>query len=132
MDNLTRGLMFVPLNIYSLNLIVFTDTSFANNKDLSSQIRFVIILTDQNQTTNIIHWSLIKCKCVTRSVLASKLYTLAHGFNIRAIIKLTIKKILQIDTLLLILCTDSKSLYDCLVKLGTTQEKRLMVDLMCL
>ncbi|KAA6410313.1 MAG: Transposon Ty2-OR1 Gag-Pol poly [Lasallia pustulata] len=31
-----------------------------------------------------------------------------------------------------VLCIDSKSLYDCLVKLGITQEKRLMVDLMCL
>src|SRR5438105_3856767 len=119
MYNLTRGLMLVLLNIYSLNLIIFTDTSFANNKDLSLQIRFVIVLIDQNQTTNIIHWSLIKCKRVTRSVLASKLYTLAHGFNIRAIIKLMIKKILQINTLPLILCTNSKSLYNCLVKLGT-------------
>jgi hypothetical protein len=31
-----------------------------------------------------------------------------------------------------VLYTDSKSLYECLVKLGTTQEKRLIVDLMCL
>jgi hypothetical protein len=57
---------------------------------------------------------------------------MTHGFDIGAIIKSTIEKILQIDVLPLILCTDSKSLYDCLVKLGTTQEKRLMVDLMCL
>src|SRR2546421_12328507 len=97
MDNLTKGLTFIPLNIHSLNLIIFTDASFANNKDLSSQIGFVIILTDQNQTTNIIHWSLIKCKRVTRSVLASELYALAHGFNIGAVIKLTIQKILGID-----------------------------------
>ena len=27
---------------------------------------------------------------------------------------------------------DSKSLYDCLVRLGSTSEKRLMVDIMCL
>ena len=74
---------------------------------------------------------LIKCKRVTRSVLASELYGMAHGFNIGASIKSTIEKALQID-LPLILYTDSKSLYDCLVKLGTTQEKRLMIDVMCL
>ena len=32
----------------------------------------------------------------------------------------------------LIICTDSKLLYDCLVKLGTTKEKRLMVDIMAI
>jgi len=65
-------------------------------------------------------------------VLASELYALAHGFDIGAAIKSTIQNILGINQLPMVLCTDSKSLYDCLVKLGTTQEKRLMVDLMCL
>jgi hypothetical protein len=32
----------------------------------------------------------------------------------------------------LVLYTNSKSLYKCLVKLGTTQEKRLIIDIMCL
>jgi hypothetical protein len=56
---------------------------------------------------------------------------MAHGFDIGAAAKSTIDRILEID-LPLVLCTDSKSLYECLVKLGTTQEKRLMIDVMCL
>ena len=130
-DNPLHRLRFVQLDIKSLKLIVFTDSSFANNQDLSSQMGFVIVLADKNNRANILHWSLIKCKRVTHSVLASELYAMTYRFDIAAAIKSTIKKILQIQ-LLIILCTDSKSLYDCLVKLGTTQEKRLMVDLMCL
>jgi hypothetical protein len=59
------------------------------------------------------------------------LYGMAHGFDIGAAIKSTLDKILQIN-LPLILCTNSKSLYNFLVRLGTTQEKRLMIDVMCL
>src|SRR5450432_1367114 len=56
---------------------------------------------------------------------------MAHGFDIGALVKFTIDKMLGID-LPLVLCTDSKSLYKCLVKLGITQEKRLMIDIICL
>ena len=56
---------------------------------------------------------------------------MAHGFDLGAVIKATLSKLLQCD-IPLILCTNSKSLYDCLVRLGTTQEKRLMIDIMSL
>jgi hypothetical protein len=131
MGNADRGLKFVKLDINTLQLLVFTDASFANNKDLSSQIGYVIVLADATKKANIVHWSSIKCKRVTRSVLASELYGMAHGFDIGTAIKSTVDKILQVN-LPLVLCTDSKSLYDCLVRLGTTQEKRLMIDVMCL
>jgi hypothetical protein len=68
---------------------------------------------------------------VTRSVLALELYSMAHGFDIGATIKSTMDKILQVN-LPLILYTNSKSLYNYLVRLGTTQEKCLMIDVMCL
>ena len=71
----------------SLSLLVFINTSFANNKDLLSQIGFVIILTDYNQNINTLHWSSIKYKQVTHNILASELYTLAYGFDIAAAIK---------------------------------------------
>ena len=116
---MNRGLKFVKLNINTLQLLAFTDASFANNKDLSSQIGYVLVLSDASNKANIIHWSSIKCKRVTRSVLASELYGMTHGFDIGAAIKSTLDKVLQVSVPL-VLCTDSKSLYDCLVRLGTT------------
>ena len=112
--------------------MVFIDASFANNRDLLSQIGFIIIFMDYNQDVNILYQSLIKYKRVTRSVLASKLYILAYSFNIAAVIKLTIQKVLQLEQLPLVLYTNLKSLYNCLVKLGIIQEKRLIVDLIYL
>jgi hypothetical protein len=130
-ENAARGLRFVKLEKDTLRLLVFTDASFANNRDLSSQIGYVLVLADGAGRANILHWSSTKCKRVTRSVLASELYGMAHGFDMGASVKSTVDRALQID-LPLVVCTDSKSLYECLVKLGTTQEKRLMIDVMCL
>ena len=56
---------------------------------------------------------------------------MAHRFNIGTTIKLTVEQLLQIK-LPLALCTDSKSLYECLVKLSTIQEKHFIIDVMCL
>ncbi|EED11471.1 hypothetical protein TSTA_007610 [Talaromyces stipitatus ATCC 10500] len=133
LDNAERGLRFVRLDLDSLRLVIFADSSFANNKDFSSQISFVIVLADAVNNANIVHWSSIKCKRVTRSVLASELYAMVHGFDSAASIKSTTTQLLHLTKPLpLVICTDSKSLYECLIKLGTTQEKRLMINLMCL
>ncbi|EED20801.1 hypothetical protein TSTA_039950 [Talaromyces stipitatus ATCC 10500] len=133
LDNAERRLRFVRLDLDSLHLIIFADSSFANNKDFSSQIGFIIVLADGANNANIVHWSSIKCKRVTRSVLTSELYAMVHGFDSAASIKSTTTQLLHLTKPLpLVICTDSKSLYECLVKLGTTQEKRLMIDLMCL
>ena len=115
----------------SLRLIVFTDASFANNRDLSSQIGYVLVLADGTGHANIIHWSSTKCKRVTRSVLASELYGMAHGFNIGALVKSIINKVLEME-LLLVVYTNLKLLYKYLVKLGTTREKRLIINVICL
>ncbi len=89
---------------------------------------------------NIVHWSSIKCKRITRSVLASEIYSMAHGVDIAIAIGSTINKITERLALTglvtikvpIVICTDSLSLYECLVKLGTTKEKRLMIDIMAL
>jgi len=73
----------------------------------------------------------MKYKRITRSVLASKLYSIAHGFNISSLVKSIINKVLEIKVLLVIYI-DSKSLYKYLVKLGTIREKRLMINIIYL
>jgi len=131
MDNQDYGLTFVKLDVKTLKLVVFTDSSFANNKDYSSQIGYVIVLADGYNNCNLIHWSSIKCRRVTRSVIASELYAMGHGFDYACVLKHTLDNILHTSNgIPITICIDSFSLYECLVKLGTTNEKRLMIDLM--
>ncbi|KHJ31158.1 hypothetical protein EV44_g3317 [Erysiphe necator] len=127
-NNKNMGLKFVMLKQDSLRLVVFTDSSFANNPDYSSQIGFVIVLADTDGNCNIIQWSSIKCKRITRSVLASELYAMINGFDAACVLKHTIDT-MNGKPIPLSLCVDSFSLYECLVKLGTTREKRLMIDI---
>ena len=109
---------------------LYCHTFFVNNRDLFSQIDYVICLADVVFNVNIIHWFFIKCKRVTRNVLAAKLYDIIHDFDIELVIKTTLERMLKNTSL--ILCTNSKFLYDCLVRLEITQEKRLMIDVMSL
>jgi hypothetical protein len=73
----------------------------------------------------------MKYRRVTRSVLASKLYGMVYGFDIGAVVKSIVNRALEID-LPLVVYIDSKSLYEYLVKLRTTQEKRLIIDVIYL
>lgn len=129
MDNKDRGIHFIPLDLSSAKLFVFVDRSFANNKDLSFQIGYVVILANESATGrttetfsttqfkitgNVIHWSSVKCKRGTRSVLASELYGLVNGVNIATAITTTLSMIteqLGFKQIPLVVCTDSFSLY---------------------
>lgn len=75
---------------------------------------------------------MVKCKRVIRSVLTFELYVMTNEFDVEAVFKSIIKKVLEISVLSLVLCTNSKSFYDCFVRLKNIQKKRLMIDIMCL
>jgi len=103
----------------------------------------IILANETNSATNdefaikgnLIHYSSTKSKRVTRSVLASEIYGIVGGVDMAIAINTTIKMIteqLGFLHILIIVYTDSYSLYECLVKLSTTKEKRLMIDIMAL
>jgi len=146
LDNLDRGIRYVDLDLARTKLFVFVDGSFANNKDLSSQIGYEIILANETNSIsyeedsfdlrgNLLHYSSTKSKRITRSVLASEIYGMVGGVDMAIAINTTIRMIttqLGFPPTPIIVCTDSYSLYECLVKLGTTKEKRLMIDVMAI
>ena len=143
MMNLDRGIKYIPLDLQCTKLFVFVDGSFANNKDFSSQIGYLIILANETfiesnefvVNGNLIHYSSTKSKRVTRSVLASEIYGMVGGVDMAIAINTTLHMIneqLDLPKVSIVVCTNSYSLYECLVKLGTTKEKRLMIDIMAL
>ncbi len=56
-----------------------------------------------------------------------------HDFDVESILKTILNQMLRKKiSISLILIIDSKSLYDCLIRLGIIVEKRLMIDVMIL
>jgi len=97
-ENLNCSLRYVTINLIEAKLIVFVDGSFANNKDLSSQLGFILMLVNKSANTNtfiirgnVIYYSSTKCKRVTRSVLASEIYSMVNGFHIGIAITTTLR-----------------------------------------
>ena len=60
-----KDLKFIKLDINTLQLLVFIDASFTTNKDLSSQISYILILANAIKKANIVYWSSVKYKRVT-------------------------------------------------------------------
>jgi hypothetical protein len=83
----------------------------------------------------VIYYSSTKYKCVIRSVLALEIYSIVNSFNIDITIATTLRMIterLRLLVIPLVICTDSYSLYECLMKLEITKEKRLMINIIAL
>ena len=88
MNNLKRNLRYIFVNLQLIKVYIFINKSFANNKNLSSQIGFVLVIDTELKEIakfilikNIIYISSTKWKKVTRAMLASKLYIIAARIN---------------------------------------------------
>jgi hypothetical protein len=134
MNHIDRGIKYIALDLECTKLFVFVNGSFANNKDFSSQISYLIIIANKTETIsagtdeftikeNLIYYSSTKTKRVTQSVLASEIYSMVRGVDMAIAINTTIKMIteqLGFPQTPIVVCTDLYSLYKCLVKLGST------------
>lgn len=71
---------------------VYSDSTYANNSDLSSQLGFVILLSDKFSICNAITFSSHKSRYIVRSVLGGEVYAFAYSFDASYIIKLELNR----------------------------------------
>jgi hypothetical protein len=125
--------------LVSAKLFVFVNGSFANNLDLNSQIKYVIVLGNKTLkdrkfglSSNILYWSSTKYKKVTCAILVSEFYSIITRINIVISISITLQIIAKQLNLVLIpaiVCIDSFLFYEYIIKLSITKEKRLIIDI---
>jgi hypothetical protein len=122
-----RKLLFQNLNTNTLRIVAYSDASFANNADLSSQLGFVIFLSDASRKCNVINYRSYKSRRVTRSVLVGEILAFADAFDCAYTLRKDIEQMLGRKVPLSLL-TDSKSLFDIITNSSSTLEKRLIID----
>lgn len=77
----TLGQSYVNTNLERARLALFNDARFGNSKKDKSQLKYIIILADEEDNTNIIHFESSRCQHVTRSVMANEVHALVLGFD---------------------------------------------------
>jgi hypothetical protein len=121
-------LVYPRLDLLTLRLTVYTDSSYANCEDLSSEIGFVVMLTDVSGKCAVLDYAGKKSRRVVRSILGGEMMAFAEGFDRAFTVQHELSTMLS-QRIPISMLTDSKGLFDVLVKSSSTQERRLMIDI---
>ncbi len=112
----------------SLHIRAYTDASFSNNPDHSSQLVYIVLLADKHNNACVLHYASCRSHKVARSVLGAETYAFAEAFNFACCAKRDLEMLLDRCVSLTIL-TDSKNFFDVITKCFKIQERCLRIDL---
>ncbi len=87
----------------------------------------MITLCDAKDRCSVIAYRSYKCQRVTRPALASECHALADCFDFAMMMKHDLEALFR-QVIPLQMMTDSKSLFDVILKSTKTAERRLMID----
>lgn len=107
-------------------MVGFSDSSFANNADLFSQLGHICSLGDATGAAIPISYNSNKSGRVTRSAMAGEVISFSDTFYIAGTL-LDELKLLTGNDIPVQLLTDSKSLFDVISKGSRTSEMRMML-----
>lgn len=86
-------LHFPPLDRSTLRLRVYSDSSFANNADQSSQIGYVVLLCNGSGRAHVLSFTSRKCRRVVRSIMAVEVYAFSEAFDEAFIIRYDLERL---------------------------------------
>lgn len=122
------SLQMKKLDLDNIHIRAYADASFATNYDETSQLGYIVLLSDKSCNANILHFASYKSKRVPRSVSGAETYAFADAFDFAYCAKKDLELILR-RKVPLMMFTDSNSLFDVITKCSQTRERRLMIDL---
>lgn len=109
-------------------LVCYTDSSMANNDDLTSQISAALVLRYNFNHAVILHACSRKYKRVTNSILAGETIACVTGFDIAFMARHSLNELMG-RKVELFLMHDSYSLFSTITKCSMVREKSLMIDI---
>lgn len=118
-------LRFPKLDKGSLCLQVWSYATYASNHDLTSLLCYIIFLSDESGKC--LPLFLSSRKRVTRSVGGSEAMALSDAFDMAYILKHGLQRMTSTKIPIVVLA-DSLSLFDVIMNVSATTEKRLVID----
>jgi hypothetical protein len=122
-------MQYPKLNRRTLRLLVYSDASFANRPDLSSQLGHIVFSSDATGKCVLLTWSSHKACRTTRSSTDGEVLAFSNAFNSAFTLRHEIQLMLDQPIPILIL-TDSQGMLEVLTKSRHTVERRLKIDVL--
>lgn len=122
------GITIPRLDKRSLRIVGFSDASFANNHNLSTQLGHIVFLMDKSNAAAPISFKSYKARRIVRSAMSGEVIAFSDMFDIAITLSVELSDILGYRVPVQLM-TDSKSLFDIISKGSRTSEKRMMLDI---
>jgi hypothetical protein len=105
------GITFPDIDPQTAFLCIYSDSSYANNSDQSSQIGYISLLVDSARKALPLAYRSIKSRMVTRSVLAAETIALVEAYHVGYCLRHELSRLLG-RHVSLTLATDSQTLFN--------------------
>lgn len=123
-----KSISYKKLDLDPIGITFFSNSSFSGNDDSSSQIGYMIFITEEYNNTNPIDYASVKSRRLVRSVLGLEMFALPDACDPNILLQQDLKSIVN-KTLKITVLTDRATLFHVMTRNAPTTEKRLRVDI---